>query len=356
MKKGLFIFSSLLFFASCSVDPELKPLVSEDDVKEIIPPGWPAPHYNFGNNPLTVNGFTLGRTLFYDPILSSDNTISCGSCHQQFAAFSHSGHDISHGIGGLLGNRNAPPLQNLNWNTTFMHDGGVLNLEIMPLAPITNPVEMNESLTNVINKLKGSGKYKQLFTAAYGNDSISSQRIFRAIAQFMGTLYSYNSKYDKVKAGKDNFTSQEQSGYLVFTQKCASCHTEPLFTDFQFRNNGLSVNTLYNDLGRAHITGNPADNYKFKTPSLRNIEKSGPYMHDGRFTGLDQCLEHYNSGIVSSTTLELQLQGGIPLSAQNKSDLIAFLKTLTDTKYLTDSRFSDKIISHYRPPFRLFRL
>ncbi|MES2515754.1 MAG: cytochrome c peroxidase [Bacteroidota bacterium] len=341
MKKGLFIFSSILWFASCSVDPELKPIVSEDDVKEIIPQGWPTPHYNFNNNPLTADGFTLGRTLFYDPILSSDNTISCGSCHQQFAAFSHSGHDVSHGINGLLGTRNAPPLQNLNWNTTFMHDGGILNLEIMPLAPITNPVEMNENLTNVVNKLTASGKYKQLFTAAYGDDSINSQRIFRAIAQFMGTMYSYNSKYDLVKAGKDNFTSQEQNGYNLFTQKCASCHTEPLFTDYQFRNNGLSINVLYNDSGRAHITGNPSDNYKFKTPSLRNIEKSGPYMHDGRFSGLGQCLEHYNSGIVTSPTLDMQLQGGIALTEQNKSDLIAFLKTLTDTKYLSNPRFSD---------------
>jgi cytochrome c peroxidase len=341
MKKGLLIFSSILLITSCSVDPELKPILSEDDVKEIVPTGWPAPHYNFSNNPLTVNGFNLGRTLFYDPILSSDNSVSCGSCHQQFAAFAHSGHDISHGVNGLLGNRNAPTLQNLNWNTTFMHDGGILNIEVMPLAPITNPVEMNEDIGTVVGKLSASGKYKQLFTAAYGNDEINSQRIFKAIAQFMGTMYSYNSKYDHVKSGKDNFTAQEQSGYNLFVQKCSSCHTEPLFTDYQFRNNGLSVNVLYNDSGRAHITGNANDRYKFKTPSLRNIEKSEPYMHDGRFTSLDQCLEHYNSGIVSSPTLETQLQSGIALSIQQKTDIIAFLKTLTDTKYLTDHRFSE---------------
>lgn len=341
MKNLLLIFPTFVFITSCSVDPEIKPIIGENDVKEIIPPGWPAPVYTYSNNTLTADGFTLGRTLFYDPILSSDNTVSCGSCHQQFAAFAHSGHDVSHGVNGLLGNRNTPVLQNLNWNPTFMHDGGILNIEVMPLAPITNPVEMNETMTNVVSKLSSSGKYKQLFTKAFGSDLVNSQRIFRAIAQFMGTMYSYNSKYDLVKSGKENFTAQEESGYNLFVQKCASCHTEPLFTDYQFRNNGLSVNVVYNDSGRAHITGNAVDRFKFKTPSLRNIEKSEPYMHDGRFTSLDQCLEHYNSGIVVSPTLETQLLSGITLTPQNKADLIAFLKTLTDTKYLTDSRFSD---------------
>ncbi len=283
MRQLLSIFFIVLLFTSCSVDPEIKPIILEDDVKEIIPPGWPAPVYTYSVNKLTADGFTLGRTLFYDPILSSDNSVSCGSCHQQFAAFSNLGHDVSHGVNGLLGNRNTPVLQNLNWNPNFMHDGGILNIEVMPLGPITNPVEMNETMINVVSKLSASGKYKQLFTKAFGDDLVNSQRIFRAIAQFMGTMYSYNSKYDMVKLGKESFTTQEQNGYDLFVQKCASCHTEPLFTDYQFRNNGLSVNILYNDSGRAHITGNAADKFKFKTPSLRNIERSSPYMHDGRF-------------------------------------------------------------------------
>lgn len=341
MKKIAVIFLSLFCITSCSVDPEIIPVLTNEDVKEIIPDGWPTPQYNYNNNPLTADGFTLGRTLFYDPLLSLNNTISCGSCHQQFAAFSHSGHDVSHGINGLLGNRNSPTLQNLNWNTSFMHDGGILNIEVMPLAPITNPVEMNETMTNVVSKLSSSSKYKQLFTKAFGDELVNSQRIFKAIAQFMGTMYSYNSKYDKVKSGKEAFTVQEQDGYNLFVNKCASCHKEPLFTDYQFRNNGISVNLAYNDSGRAHITGNVLDKYKFKTPSLRNIEKSSPYMHDGRFTTLDQCVNHYSSGVVSSATLDPLLIGGISLTTQNKNDLIAFLKTLTDTKYLTDRRFSD---------------
>lgn len=341
LKKALIIFSSIVSLTSCSVDPEIKPIITSDDVKEIVPNGWPTPYYNYSNNPLTVDGFVLGRTLFYDPILSLDNTISCGSCHQQFAAFAHSGHDVSHGIGGLLGNRNAPTLQNLNWSTTFMHDGGILNIELMPLGPITNPVEMNETMTHVVSKLSASGKYKQLFTSAFGDDLVNSQRIFKAIAQFMGTMYSYNSKYDKVKAGSDAFTAEEQSGYNIFIQKCASCHTEPLFTDYQFRNIGLTINTAYNDSGRAHITGNATDRYKFKTPSLRNIEKSEPYMHDGRYTSLTQVLNNHFAAAGYVPTLDPQIQAGIVLSSQDKSDVIAFLKTLTDTKYLTDLRYSD---------------
>lgn len=323
---------------SCSVDPEIKPIIAEDDIKEIVPEGWPTPVYNFSNNPLTVDGFTLGRYLFYEPLLSEDNSISCGSCHQQFAAFSHSGHDVSHGINGLLGTRNAPAIQNVNWLPAFMHDGGINHIEVMPLGPITNPVEMNETMANVVAKLSASGKYKQLFTKAYGDDMVNSQRIFKAIAQFMGTMYSYNSKYDKVKSGDESFTAQEQAGYSLFVQKCASCHKEPLFSDYDYRNNGLVTHL---DSGRAHITGNPSDRYKFKTPSLRNIEKTAPYMHDGRFYTLDQCLNHYVSGIVSSPTLDPSLIGGISLSTQDKSDIIAFLKTLTDTKFLTDSRYSE---------------
>lgn len=341
MKKIIASIVISLVVISCSVDPEIKPEITKEEIKEIIPTGWPTPYYNFSNNPLSVEKFTLGRYLFYDPILSLDNTISCGSCHQQYVAFANAGHDVSHGINGLLGKRNAPAIQNVNWLPTFMHDGGILNLEVQPLGPITNPIEMNENIGHVITKLSASAKYKQLFINAYGDDSITSQRMFKAMAQFMGTMYSYNSKYDMVKNGKESFTSQEQSGYTLFSQKCASCHKEPLFSDYEFRNNGLSVNMALNDTGRAHITGNPSDRYKFKTPSLRNIEKTAPYMHDGRFATLDQCLNHYSSGIVISPTLDPQLNSGIPLTVQEKSDIIAFLKTITDTKFLTDSRFSE---------------
>ena len=312
-------------------------------MKEIVPAGFPQPHYTFQDNPVTNAKFILGRALFYDPILSADNTISCGSCHQAFAAFSHSGHDLSHGINGLLGNRNAPPLQNLNWRNTFMWDGGINHIEVQPIAPIQNPVEMGENLNNVIAKLQSKIKYQDLFRNAFGSDSVTSQRMLKSMAVFMGLMYSYNSKYDRYYRGESGvtFTNAEQSGYNLFKTKCAGCHQEPLMTDESFRNNGLVPNILLNDSGRARITGNPTDKYKFKVPSLRNISVTSPYMHDGRFATLSEVLDHYRSGIQSSTTLDPSLSTGILLSNQEKSDIISFLYTLTDYQFLYDERFKD---------------
>ncbi len=340
MRNKFIIFCFTLLSISCSVDPEIIPEVKIEGIKEIIPDGWPTPFYNFSNNPISIERFTLGKTLFYEPMLSSNNTISCGSCHQQFVAFSNAGHDLSHGINGLLGKRNSPALQNLNWNTSFMHDGGILNLEVQPLGPIANPIEQNENIANVVAKLNASTKYKALCKSAYGDEIINSQRILKSLAQFMGTMYSYNSKYDAVKKGTETFTTNEQNGYNVFVAKCASCHKEPLFTNYDFINNGIGI-TVLNDSGRAHITHLPTDLYKFKTPSLRNIEKSGPYMHDGRFSTLEKCLDHYASVIPNAPTLDPSLIGGLGLTAQSKIDIIAFLKTLTDPKFLTDKRFSE---------------
>ncbi len=342
MKKFALLFLVSIGTISCSVDPEIKPFIQADNIKEIIPEGWPTPNYNFSDNKLTPDGFILGRALFYDPIFSVDNTISCGSCHQQFAAFSNFGHDVSHGINNLLGKRNAPALQNLNWNTSFLHDGGVNNLEVFPPAPITNPIEMGETIANVVSKINNTDYYKVLFKNAFGDETINSQRIFKAMAQFMGTMYSYNSKYDNVKLGKESFTANELNGYNIFVQKCSSCHTEPLFTNQSFKNNGIGINPAYKDSGRMHITQNIADIYKFKVPSLRNVEKSPPYMHDGRFTTLDACLNHYGSNIINNTsTTDPQLIGGLNLSTQDKADIISFLNTLTDNTFLNDKRFSE---------------
>jgi len=331
----------MILLYGCKVDPEIKPTLPADDIRVVVPPGWPNPHYNFENNPLTKEGFVLGRALFYEPMLSRDNTISCGSCHQQFAAFAHAGHDLSHGIDGKFGNRNAPALFNLNWHPHFMWDGGINHIEVQPLAPITNPVEMDETMNNVVQKLSQSSKYKKMFKDAFGDDSISSQRILKALAQFMGMLYSYRSKYDMVKQGRAQFTASEQRGYQLFVQRCAVCHKEPLFTDFSFRNNGLSVNPALQDSGRMRITGNPNDRNKFKVPSLRNVALTSPYMHDGRFETLQQVLEHYNSGIVQSATLDTLLQNGIPLTPQDKQDIINFLYTLTDYEFVYDKKFAD---------------
>ena len=342
------IFLSFLFlfsFISCRRDyaiPEEKVTPPLYGISFNVPQGWPQPVYDFTGNPLTTEGFELGRKLFFETRLSKDNSISCGTCHQQFAAFANSAHDVSHGIYGLLGTRNAPGLFNQNWLPSFMWDGGINHLEIQPFAPITNPIEMDETMSGVIAKLRADANYRAMFQRAFGDTAVNSQRIFKAFAQFMGMLVSSNAKYDKVMRGEPGnvFTADEQAGYNLFQAKnCTSCHVPPLFSDFSFRNNGLAVNPVYNDSGRAHITGSASDRFKFKVPSLRNVEVSSPYMHDGRFQSLSQCLDHYSNGIVSHSTLDQLLSSGISLSTQEKNQLIAFLKTLTDREFLSDPRF-----------------
>ena len=188
-----------------------------------IPKNWPKAHYDFKKNPLTEEGFQLGRNLFYDPIISRDSTISCASCHLQQTGFTHVDHQLSHGIDGKIGTRNSLALINLAWNKDFMWDGGVNNLQVQPLNPITNPAEMDETLEHVIEKLQRSEKYKSLFTKAFGDNRITSQRLLKALAQFTVMLKSSNSKYDKVMRKEASFAKNEQHGYDLFKKNCASC-------------------------------------------------------------------------------------------------------------------------------------
>src|SRR5438067_2831343 len=215
-----------------------------------VPPGFPQPHYNFANNPLTQEGIELGRKLFYDGRLSRDGNFPCASCHQQFDAFATYAHDLSHGFNNSFTTRNAPSLSNLAWQKEFQWDGGVNNIEVQPLAPITATNEMAETVENIIAKLKADATYKNMFRAAFGDDEINSQRMLKALAQFTLSLISANSKYDKVKRGEATFTNQEQHGYELFQAKCATCHAEPLFTDLSYRNNGLVLSSYLNDYGR----------------------------------------------------------------------------------------------------------
>ena len=326
---------------SCRRDPEILPEVTKEDVKFYVPDGFPAPVYNFAGNEVTVEGFNLGKRLFYDGRLSRDNSISCGFCHQQFVAFANSNHQFSHGIDGLLGTRNAPPLFNLAWHQSFMWDGGINHIESQPLGPISNPVEMDETIANIIVKLNAIQSYRDDFAAAFGDDSITTQRITRALAQFMGVMISADSRYDRYIKNQETFSAAEEHGLALFRANCVACHTEPLFMDNSFHNNGLPVDNTLNDVGRMHITNNPVDSLKFKTPSLRNVALTGPYMHDGRFSTLTECLNHYSSGIVSSTTLDPLLTSGIPLSSTDKADIIAFLATLTDNTFIHDTKFKE---------------
>lgn len=309
------------------------------------PVNFPAPVYNFNENKLNKETFELGRALFYETALSVDNTISCGSCHIQSSAFTQHGHDLSHGVEDRLGNRNSPPVMNLAWNRNFFWDGGIFHLDLLPVSPITNPVEMDEQLPNVIRKLNAMAKYRTMFNRAYGSVEINGTRVFKALSQFMVMCISAESKYDSVMRKQGvYFSPQERRGYVFFKKNCSGCHQEPLFTDGTFRNNGL--NPVFNpDSGRVAITLDPKDRYCFKVPSLRNLSFTRPYMHDGRFDKLEQVIEHYASGVHDMTNLDPLLRNkgkvGILMRGTDKADLLAFLKTLDDVKFITKKELSE---------------
>jgi cytochrome c peroxidase len=307
----------------------------------VSPKHFPKPAYNFDNNEITKARFELGRKLFYDPILSANNTISCGSCHIQTSAFTHHGHILSHGIYDRQGTRNSPPIMNLAWNTSFMWDGGIVDLDLQPIAPIKNHVEMDETMPNVIDKLNKHSQYPTLFKNAFGSSTITGANFLKALSQFMVMCVSSNSKYDSVQLVKASFTTTETQGYQVFQQKCSSCHKEPLFTDYSFRNNGLTP-SLLNDLGRYEVTNQETDKYTFKVPSLRNLSYTAPYMHDGRLLTLDAVLDHYTTNFQATQNLDPLLQNGISLTTSDKINLLAFLKTLDDKSFLLDKRFSEQ--------------
>ncbi|CAN5533624.1 cytochrome c peroxidase [soil metagenome] len=310
--------------------------------EEIIqmPFGWPKPIYEFSRNPLSAEKIALGRLLFYDPLLSANSKISCAGCHSQYTAFAHVDHALSHGIDNRTGTRNSPALMNLAWNKSFMWDGAINHLDMQALFPISNHKEMDENIEQVVNKLQLSARYPQLFYAAFGDSLITGEHILKAIAQFELTLISADSKYDSVMRGQSVFTMQEQNGYRLFKKNCAACHKEPLFTNQSFENNGLPIDSILHDFGRVNVTHLPQDSLKFKVPTLRNIEFSYPYMHDGRFKKLSEVLTHYTSGILKSPTLSVELKTPINLSSNDKVDIIAFLLTLTDRHFLFNEKYA----------------
>ncbi|MCV9931101.1 cytochrome-c peroxidase [Flavobacterium sp. LS1R47] len=312
-----------------------------------VPSNFPALTYDITANPPTVKGFELGKKLFYDGRLASDGIVSCGFCHIQENAFTHHGHTVSHGVGDALGTRNAPPIQNLAYQATFMYDGVTNHLDLQPIIPLTSDIEMNGNLNTILEMMKGDKTYRTLFGQAFTNGAITTENMLKALSQFMVMVTSSNSRFDKYRRNETGgtLTADELAGYALFNSKCASCHATDLMTDDSFRNNGLAVNPKVNDVGRYKVTELVSDYYKFKVQSLRNVEVSAPYMHDGRFGTLEAVLDHYASGIEASATLDpiLRQNGklGIQLSEMDKKQIIAFLKTLTDHQFLTDKRFSE---------------
>ena len=318
---------------------EKEPVVEHPEVIMEIPDYFPPLAYQSEKYPLSQDRVALGRKLFYEPKLSSDNTISCGDCHAQVHAFADHNTPVSFGVGGAMGTRNSPALMNLAWQTSFMHDGGVNHLEVVPLVPITSEIEMNQPMDELLVELNDDAAYVQLFQSAFGRDTIDSQQLLVALAQFQMTLVSAHSKYDRYLEGTTSFSEQEKRGLNLFMANCSSCHQPPLFTDFSFSNTGLD--SVYSDPGRAIITLQTEDQGKFKVPTLRNVELTYPYMHDGRFYNLNDVLDHYTSGIQNHPNLDSRLDKPIVLSADEKEDLIAFLKTLTDYDFISNHKFSE---------------
>jgi len=309
----------------------------------ILPPFIPT------DNPQTVEGIALGRQLFYDPILSSNNTISCASCHFQSSSFSDM-RKFSSGVGGALGTRNSMPLYNLawNWNGNYFWDGKSSSLEEQALAPIINPLEMANTIEQAITSLQNTSNYPSLFMGAFGSATITSDMLAKAIAQFERTLISANSKFDRFLLGQEALTAEESSGFDVFISEnkgdCFHCHgdpSNPLWTDNDFHNNGLD--NVFDDNGLGDITGKPSDNGKFRTPSLRNLSFTAPYMHDGRFATIDEVIDHYSEGLVTSSTIDPLMKavnrGGVQLSPKDKSDLKAFLLSLNDDSFMINPDF-----------------
>lgn len=313
---------------------------------------------NYPNNPLTVEGIALGKKLFYEKRLSGDNTMSCNSCHKQENAFA-TNLTVEKGIDDIEGTRNSMPLFNLIWNQKlFFWDGRALTLEEQTEMPVEDEIEMHETWENAISELQADEFYPQLFQNAFNvsADQITQTLAGRAMSQFLRTLVSNNSKYDQYRRGETDFTAAEIAGLAMFEVEgpidgvsqggadCFHCHGQPLFTDYSFRNNGLDTDASFTDLGRENATGNILDRGKFKTPSLRNLLYTAPYMHDGRFQTLEEVIEHYNSGGHISSTIDPSMKNqeyGLLLTQTEKDNLLAFLKTLSDPSFIINEAYME---------------
>jgi len=312
------------------------------------------------NNTITDNGATLGRILFYDKNLSFTNTVSCASCHKHELGFADAT-VLSKGFAGGNTGRNSMGLTNARYypNGKFFWDERAATLEAQTLIPIQDHTEMGMALDSLEKKLSKLAYYNSLFNNAFGSSTITSDRISKALSQYVRSIVSYQSKYDDGRAAFApnvgpgnvdfaNFTTEENRGKQLFFSPqlaCAACHGTETFTAADAKNNGLDATTI--DAGVGAITGNPNLNGLFKVNSIKNIELTAPYMHDGRFTTLEQVVEHYNSGVKAHPNLSNVLKDplGNPrrlnLSVADKAALVAFLKTLTDRKLCSDEKFSN---------------
>ena len=357
MRRILYLFFFIGLLVSCSKDNdptedteeytpvpltlEIPPLFEANILAPVIPLG----------NPLTEEGVALGKKLFFEPMLSVDNSISCADCHAPSNAFTDID-QFSDGVNGVLGDRNSMPLFNLAWNyeERFFWDGSATSLEDQVFHPITDTEEMANTWANVVASLEADSDYPELFRAAFGDSEIDSTKVAKAIAQFERTLISGSSKFDRHLASEAELSEEEENGLAVFMDEargdCFHCHgnpNNPLWTDNIFHNNGLD--STFADLGLGALTGDPADNGKFRSPSLRNLAFTAPYMHDGRFATLEEVIDHYSEGLQDSPTIDPLMkkvaQGGVGLTEKDKADLKVFLLSLSDNTFINDPKFQD---------------
>ncbi|MBE8728202.1 cytochrome-c peroxidase [Flavobacterium hungaricum] len=337
MKKIIPLLSVVLLLISCSNTDDEMIAIDNPEIALNIPTGFPEPNEFVRFNKPTKYGVELGEKLFSDKRFSADNTISCSSCHIQENAFTD-GKAQGIGIEGRIGLRNTPSIQNLMFMKFYNWDGSKLQLENQPLVPIITHEEMDSSILDVIGKIQNDASYADLFKKAFGDAAITPERIYKSIAQFEYSLVSANSKYDKVKRKEgESFTAGEAKGFEIFQQKCASCHSTELFTDQSFRNIGFPLNTNSNEAGRARVTGITADYMSFRVPTLRNIEYTAPYGSFGQFPTLKAVLDYFDNGVLEAENLDPIFKNNgssIPLTEEEKNNLIAFMKTLSDTAFV----------------------
>jgi cytochrome c peroxidase len=334
MQKGIYIGICLLFFLACRKEQptaEPEPLLA-------IPIGFPAPLFP-ADNEVTEARFALGKRLFYDVALSRDSSISCASCHAPHLAFSDSV-AFSPGAGGLAGKRNASSLANVAYHPYYTREGGIPTLEMQVIVPVQEHNEFDFNLLLIADRLKTDSVYVQMSRAAYGRDP-DFYIITRGIACFERTLLSGESSYDLFTfQGKNNALSaaQVRGKDLFFSTKtnCSTCHSGFNFTNYTFENNGLYEN--YPDVGRFRLTEDSLDIARFKVPTLRNVAITSPYMHDGSLPTLAAVIEHYNNG-GRAHPHKSNLVHPLGLTATEKADLLAFLESLTDWKFVTNPKF-----------------
>lgn len=365
MKKVIFSISIvatfLIVLIACKKDtktnnPTEEPAKYDDTPYAFSSGSFPVPTIA-SDNALTEQGVHLGRMLFYEKTLSKNNLISCASCHKQEFAFDDTAR-FSIGVLGLKGKRQAMAIFNTAWhNNEFFWDGRAHLLRDQALLPIQDTLEMFETLPSIINKLSNNPMYKVQFTKAFGSSEVTSEKVSKALEQFMNSIVSNESKYDKYLAGSATLTPSEDNGRKLFFQEynqffpaqsgaeCSHCHSGFNFTNNDYMNNGMDTDASITDIGREKVTGNVADKAKFKVPSLRNIALTAPYMHDGRFKTLEEVVDHYNNGLKASTYIDPALENtrgtGLMLTAQQKMDLVNFLKTLTDNSLVTNPKYKN---------------